>query len=276
MPKLLLTLILSIGLLAAQKMVTKSITVDEDENDRIIKIESHQQDSTMKIIINRDGEIEELVLPFGDHHDKQIQEFLTQHDIDLDVFHCNNLKDFYIQQEPGGWLGVQIQSLTDQLRQYFGFKHDGGVLISEISSDSPAEKAGLKAGDIIIKVDDTNISSPKELQKVISKYDPESVVKIQFIRDKKEKALKVTLGEAKGSKRKHKFGAFDKSFGPDCKGDFDSQKHFEQYRFKIPKGMDDDDLFHHRGVDNEKLLQEMEELKKELKLLKEEMRKSTD
>ena len=256
-------------------MVTKSITLDEDDHDRLIKIVTHKQDSTMKIIINRDGEIEELVLPLDDFHSQKIQDKLAQYDICLDDFSFSKLDDIFMHPAPGGWLGVQILSLSDQLRKYFGLKHDGGVLISEIVADSPAEKAGFKAGDIILKVDDTNISDTDELQKVIHDYDPETVVTIQFIRDRKSKTQKVTLGEAERFRGKHKFGRLNKHVMPGWKGDFDGDKQFKKYMFRTPRGMDDDQLLHFYTDDDEELQEQVDELKKELKMLKEEMKKLT-
>ena len=277
MNRLLLVVMLSIGLVSAQKMVTKSIIIDEDDHDRLIKIVTHKQDSTMKIIINRDGEIEELELPLGSLHSQKIQDKLAQYDITLDDFDWQKFADFDCDVEPSAWLGVQIQSLTDQLRQYFGIKHDGGVLVSEVIKDGPAEKAGLKAGDIIMKVDDTNISDTDELQKVIRGYDPKTQVTIQFIRDRKEKKQKITLGETEGFSGmsmfedhfKYRYPRFrgGKSYSP---GD----KHFEKYMFRIPdeEGEHQRFRFYH---DNDDLEEAVEELKKELETLKAEMKKLT-
>ncbi|NQT96434.1 MAG: PDZ domain-containing protein [Candidatus Marinimicrobia bacterium] len=277
MPKLLITLMLSIGLLAAQKMVTKSITIDEDDHDRLIKIVTHKQDSTMKIIIDRDGEIEEIELPLGSLHSQKIQDKLAQYDITFDDFNWQKFADFDCDVEPSAWLGVKIQSLTDQLRNYFGIKHDGGVLVSEVIKDGPAEKAGFKAGDIIMKVDDTNISDTDELQKVIRGYDPETQVTIQFIRDRKEKKQKITLGETEGFSGMPHLGDHFKYRYPrfkGCKSYSPSDEYFEKYMFRIPgeKGEHQRSRFYNDDDDLEKAV---EELKKELETLKAEMKKLT-
>ncbi|MBC8403263.1 MAG: PDZ domain-containing protein [Candidatus Marinimicrobia bacterium] len=277
MLRLLITIILSIGLVSAQKMVTKSITIAEDDHDRLIKIVTHKQDSTMKIIIDRDGEIEELVLPLDGLHSRKIQDKLAQYDIALDDFNWQKLADFDCDVEPSAWLGVQIQSLTDQLRLYFGIKHDGGVLVSEVIKDGPAEKAGLKAGDIIMKIDDTNISDTDELQKVIRGYDPETQVTIQFIRDHKEKKQKITLGETEGLGGMPLFEDHFKYRYPRFKGGkfcSPGDEHFEKYMFRIP----DEEGKHQRFrfySDDDDLEEAVEELKKELEALKAEMKKLT-
>src|SRR5206468_1454658 len=58
-------------------------------------------------------------------------------------------------------LGVDTESLSSQLAEFFGVKE--GALVRSVSKNSPAEKAGIKAGDVIIKVDDSKVSSPREI-----------------------------------------------------------------------------------------------------------------
>ncbi|NQU27408.1 MAG: PDZ domain-containing protein [Candidatus Marinimicrobia bacterium] len=271
MPRLLIALILCIGLIQAQTVVKKIITLDDDNNEKTIKIERFESDSTLKIIINRDGEIEEMEIPIGSIHDQAIKDKLAKLNITMDDFHFADFDQKCLQPEKGGWLGVKVQSLTDQLRKHFGIKHDGGVLISEVIDDSPAKTAKLKAGDIILKIDDTNISSTTELQRVIHRYEPETMVKVNIIRDRKEKNLRVKLGESESPQKMTWF-----SRGATFLDDHDFDQDFEHfdtdmrgYYFKKPrvggKHPDcipfDDDL--RNDVDN--LKKELEELKKTLR-----------
>ena len=267
MPRLLITIIFCIGLIQAQTVVKKIITLDGDDDEKTIKIEKFESDSTLKIIINRDGEIEELEIPVGSIHDKSAMEYLTQYDITLDDFHFD---DFDFKCEPPanrGWLGVQIQSLTDQLRKYFGIKHDGGVLISEVIEDSPAQKAKLRAGDIILKVDDTNISSTSELKKVIGKYDPETTVKVSIVRDRKQKNLNVKLGESKAPQKMAWISKGDTFLGDhDFDRDFEHfDKDIKRYHFKKPK---DGAMPHDFMSRDDDLRDEISDLKKEIQELK--------
>lgn len=94
----------------------------------------------------------------------------------------------------GGRLGVATQSLGDQLADYFGAS-DGGALVSSVSEDSPASRAGLKAGDVIVAVDGERVEDPGELSREISRAD-EGQVEIRIVRDKKERTLTATLPEA--------------------------------------------------------------------------------
>ncbi len=263
MPRLLIATILCIGLIQAQTVVTKTITLDDDNNEKTIKIERFESDSTLKIIINRDGKIEEMEIPVGSMHDKAVMEYLTQYDITMDDFNFADFDQKCLQPEKGGWLGVKVQSLTDQLRKYFGIKHDGGVLISEVIDDSPAKNAKLKAGDIILKVNDTNISSTAELKQVIHRYDPETTVKVNIIRDRKEKNLSVKLGESESPQKMTWFSRGD-SFLDDH--DFD---HFDKdtrgFFFKKP-GFDN--KHHCKTMSDDDLRDELDDLKKEIRELK--------
>jgi serine protease Do len=92
---------------------------------------------------------------------------------------------------PGrGRLGIGIQPLTPQLGEYFGAKE--GVLVTTVEPDSPAAKAGLKAGDVITAVGDTAVSTPSELTRAIRQAEGEQV-SITYYRDKKSAKTTATL-----------------------------------------------------------------------------------
>src|SRR5262245_57216803 len=79
--------------------------------------------------------------------------------------------------------GVQVEQLTDQLRDFFGVFSNTGVLVTSVDRGSAAEKAGLKAGDVVISIDDRSIRNPGDFGREM-RVDSKGVVKI--IRDKKE------------------------------------------------------------------------------------------
>lgn len=74
---------------------------------------------------------------------------------------------------------------------------DGGAKITGVSKESPAEKAGLKEGDIITKVGDKNISNQDDLYEAVSKHKPKEVVSITYKRDGKQQEVNATLDERK-------------------------------------------------------------------------------
>ncbi len=259
MYRLLIAMLMGFAMVSAQTIVTKTITIDEDDNDRTVKIQTMKSDSTVRLIIDRDGKVEELEIPFGEHLDHDIQEKLAEFDIDMD--HFAFARNEFAHQMNGAWLGVQIQDLTDQLRKYFNVKHDGGVLVSEVIDDSPAAKAGFKAGDIIMKIDETNISDAGELSRVVRDYEPETKVEVQYIRSGKTKKMFVTLGERKSGGKKSWFG----------EGDFD-YKFPKDHKFKKFRYHHDDDKKCFDESDDD-LSKEIDQLKKELQELKESLKK---
>jgi S1-C subfamily serine protease len=94
---------------------------------------------------------------------------------------------------PRGRLGVQLGELTPQLAEYFGAK-EGGVLVSSINSGSPAEKAGLKAGDVITSINGMAVRDTDDLIDELRGVEGQEVT-IGILRDKKASSLKATLEE---------------------------------------------------------------------------------
>lgn len=93
------------------------------------------------------------------------------------------------------FLGVKVESLTEQLRKYFDVSDGMGVLVSEVLKDSPAEKAGLKAGDVITKVEDREVKNYNDLIRGLNYFDPNDEVDIYFVRDKSKKSVEVILAK---------------------------------------------------------------------------------
>jgi serine protease Do len=96
----------------------------------------------------------------------------------------------WMMQSGRSRLGVQLESLSGQLAEYFGVK-DGGVLIAGVTKDSPAEKAGLKAGDVITAVDGDSVRDYDDL--VSELRDKSGDVSIGIVRDKKQSTVKATI-----------------------------------------------------------------------------------
>jgi len=97
----------------------------------------------------------------------------------------------------GAFLGVRLQSLDNDLASYFGIKKDGGALVIKSDKGSPAEKAGIKSGDVIIMVDKEKIRNGDDLLKTIKKYKPGNKVKLTILRHKKRISLIAVLDKGK-------------------------------------------------------------------------------
>ena len=93
-----------------------------------------------------------------------------------------------------GWLGVNIQPLNDEIAQSLGLEKAEGALVAQVNDDSPAEKAGLRAGDVIIAVGDERIEKLRELPRVIADITPGARQDLTVWRDGKPTALTVEIG----------------------------------------------------------------------------------
>jgi serine protease Do len=94
-----------------------------------------------------------------------------------------------------GWLGVSIQDLTPDLASSLGIKETAGALISGVENGSPADKAGLKRGDLVIGLNDKKVEDSTSLRNMVSAAMPGTKIDIVVIRDGKKVVLPVTLGE---------------------------------------------------------------------------------
>ncbi|MBI5642714.1 MAG: DegQ family serine endoprotease [Deltaproteobacteria bacterium] len=93
-----------------------------------------------------------------------------------------------------GWIGVSIQELTPELAKSFGLKDSKGVLISSVNPGDPADKAGLKAGDIVTAFDGKPIAEISDLPRTVASTAPGKSVEVRVVRDGLEKTLFVKVG----------------------------------------------------------------------------------
>lgn len=94
-----------------------------------------------------------------------------------------------------GWLGVTIQDVDENMAKALGLKDAKGALIGSVMDDEPADKAGLRAGDVIVRVGDTPIDSASAVTRSVASLKPDTKVDVVVIRDGKEVTRSVKLGE---------------------------------------------------------------------------------
>ena len=92
-------------------------------------------------------------------------------------------------------LGILPQDVTPTIARQFGVKDSQGALVGEVEANSPAQKAGLKTGDIILEVNTTPVYDANQLRNIISSMRPDSNVNLKIWRDGGQRTLPVTLGE---------------------------------------------------------------------------------
>lgn len=93
-----------------------------------------------------------------------------------------------------GWLGVSIQDVDKNLAESFGLKRPRGALVAQVSKDSPAEKGGIEAGDVIVEFDGKSILTSADLPHVVGLIAPGTEVPVKIFRNKKSKSIKVKVG----------------------------------------------------------------------------------
>ena len=101
-----------------------------------------------------------------------------------------------------GWLGVMIQKITPDLAESFNLDRTEGALVGDVIPNSPAEKAGIKRGDVIVKFDKSEVRTMEALPKIVGSTTPGKAVKVEVIRDGKKKVLDVTIAVLKDEKIK--------------------------------------------------------------------------
>ena len=94
-----------------------------------------------------------------------------------------------------GWLGVAIQDVDENLAESFGLSKAGGILVSDVQPDSPAEKAGIEQGDVIIKLNDTVLKDVADLRNRIALVIPGTTVSLHIMRDGSPTDITVKIGE---------------------------------------------------------------------------------
>jgi serine protease Do len=93
------------------------------------------------------------------------------------------------------YLGITMDELTPSMARALGLDDDQGILINQVVEGSPAEEAGLEAGDVLLMVGSIEITGIAKLQRALNAFDPGDEVELTVQRDGKRKSLDVTLGE---------------------------------------------------------------------------------
>ena len=113
----------------------------------------------------------------------------------------NMAKDLLPQLKQGkvvrGWLGVMIQKITPELKEKLNLKEARGALVADVTSNGPADKAGIERGDVIISFDGKEIAEMKELPYLVASTPVGRVVKVEVIRKGRKEHFEVKIGELK-------------------------------------------------------------------------------
>ena len=94
-----------------------------------------------------------------------------------------------------GWLGVRIQKVTDEIADSLGLDEAKGALVASITAGSPAAKAGVKSGDIILSFNGKTIHEMRELPRIVAETEIDTAATVTVLREGKTKTLKIKIGE---------------------------------------------------------------------------------
>ena len=155
----------------------------------------------VRLTISRDGTTQTLTATIGQR--KGLGTFAVPN-VDGELFQreMERLSEFRMPDIPrpnmswqSGTLGVEVESLADQLAEFFGVKEGG--LVRSVVKDSAAAKAGLKAGDVITRVDDTKVTLPRDITSATRSLRSKKTFPVTVIRNHKEMTVSVTLEESR-------------------------------------------------------------------------------
>lgn len=181
-----------------RKITGGKILVDE--------IRMHQPEDKVKLKIKRDDKTMDVTVELGEYsRNVIIREFETRfprlfprgeerleerYAIPREV-----IPETFSQKRK--FIGVYLDELNEELAKYFGAEEGTGLLITKLTEDGPAEKAGMRVGDVIVKAEGKNVGSLQDLTRQIQKKDKGEEIEIEYIRDKKKNTVKVKVDEEK-------------------------------------------------------------------------------
>jgi C-terminal processing protease CtpA/Prc len=155
-----------------------------DSDDLVKVVHRTLPDTKVSLVIVRDGEKKTLHLTVGKKRESQHRMFGEMPNIpDVRVFAGNRI------------LGLQLLTLNEQLGEYFGAPNNEGVLVEEVEQKSTAEKAGFKAGDIVIRVGEKTVDAVEKIRKELQKYNEDDTVEFEVLRKSTKIILNVEMEE---------------------------------------------------------------------------------
>jgi S1-C subfamily serine protease len=156
-------------------------------------VEEAKPGDRMTLDVARGGHEMQIVVTLGDRSDSTDRTFTWSQSKTPKVWAFN------FGDDEGSFIGVQLTDLTPQLGQYFGVEDGNGVLIREVDKDSPADKAGLKAGDVIVAIGDEKVADSRDVSDLIHDQKAGTAVEIGIIRDHNPKTISVEVEKRKSN-----------------------------------------------------------------------------
>src|SRR5947209_1064256 len=152
--------------------------------------------------ISRDGSPMQIHVQVGDRGKVEANSFarINPRDHMLEIMppempDLHDLPQIFNTYAPS--LGMQIDNVGQQLGEFFGLKNGEGVLVKSVEKGSAAEKAGIKAGDVIVRADNEKISDRTDLRRILRSHREAGKITLGIVRDKREQNVTVDVPEAR-------------------------------------------------------------------------------
>jgi C-terminal processing protease CtpA/Prc len=145
---------------------------------------------TLEIV--RGGKRQSVEVTLGSQTTREIKKIIIEDDDDFEEAYPGKAHKF-MERAKRGYAGVHLQELGEGLAKYF--KVDKGVLISDVEKDSPAQKAGLEAGDVIVRIDGDATEDAGDVRRLVRRHEPGETAKFEIVRKGKTQTVEVKLGE---------------------------------------------------------------------------------
>lgn len=165
----------------------------EDYRDITNVLRKKEPGDRVSLEIDRDGERMTLDVTLGERPRRSYRVWTSGDEDGLEVIGPGNVNVIRLGGRP--ILGVDVHEMSDSLRDYFRAPDDAGVLVNRVIEESPAERAGLQAGDVIVEVEGRAIRRVGDISRALRSQDPGDTVAVVVIRDRNRKTLDVTLDE---------------------------------------------------------------------------------
>ncbi|HEX9934260.1 MAG TPA: PDZ domain-containing protein, partial [bacterium] len=227
--------------------------------DLVIRVRDTEADTVAKIRLMRGAEVREFAVPIVTE-----SEGTRKHRVKI------------ISQVSSAWMGVRLYAMDDDLAGYFRVKSDEGALILTVENDSPARKAGLKSGDVIVRIGTEKVYEPGDVTDILKDKKPKDVVDVAVVRQGIETIVRVTLGERPnrlfigGMDSPHPFQWSSQDSGIICVpgfpegalGDAFSPERWEKWSQELGKRIEEMEIHKRELLENnqEKLEESMEQL----------------
>jgi len=254
----------------------------EFEGDKVMstemlaqEIRMHSPGDDVDIKIERDGKSMDVKVKLGEYSEKDImREFQFKFPrlfapervkpVPLPEYEDSNL--FRWVEGKQNYIGVYLQELNRELSEHFGVDDGNGLLVAKVFEDSPAEEAGIKVGDVIVKADGERVERVAVLQRLIRDKKKGEKIGIEYLRDKKKKTVDVEIDE---EEREFEFSSKNWDAYTDVFGNYVGKMH-EQYKDSQKKYKKDAERYYEEAMKNHRKISE--EMKKSGEKLAEEMK----